>query len=256
MAVSLDVTAQEEQKQALRRAKEQAEEASEIKTAMLANMSHELRTPLTSIIGFSELLVDRLDGELKGFAKRTHESSQRLSETLESILQLSKLEAGAASLEREPLSLVASVRSTVDLLRDQAAEKDIALTTEWPDGPVEGLWNDDALHRIGRNLLENAIKFTSAGGEVDVRVRRAGSEATLAVADTGIGIREELLPNIFQAFRQESEGLDREYQGSGLGLSIVDHLVEELGGRVEVETQKGEGTCFTVHLPLDHEAAS
>lgn len=256
MAVSLDVTAQEKQKRALRRAKEQAEEASEIKTAMLANMSHEVRTPLTSIIGFSELLVDRLDGELKGFAQRTHESSQRLSETLESILQLSKLEAGVASLDRERLSLVTSVRATVDLLRGRAAEKDLVLTTEWPDEAVEGVWNADALHRIGRNLLENAIKFTPEGGEVVVRVQRSGAEATLAVADTGIGIREELLPNIFQAFRQESEGLDREYQGSGLGLSIVDHLVEELGGRVEVETQKGEGTCFMVHLPLDHEAAS
>jgi PAS domain S-box-containing protein len=254
MAVSLDVTAQKEQRRALREAKEQAEEASEIKTAMLANMSHEVRTPLTSIIGFSELLVDRLEGELRGFARRTHESSQRLSETLESILQLAKLEAGAASLDRELLSLVASVRDTVDLLRARATKKDIALTTEWPDEPVEGLWNDDALHRIGRNLVENAIKFTPEGGTVDVRVRRAGSEAVLAVEDTGIGIREELLPNIFQAFRQESEGLDREYQGSGLGLSIVDHLVEELGGRIDVETGKGEGTCFMVHLPLRPEA--
>ena len=256
MAVSLDVTEQKEQRRALRKAKERAEEASQVKTAMLANMSHEVRTPLTSIIGFAEILRDRLDGPLEAFARRTHESSQRLAATLESILQLSKLEAGAASLDREPVSLVESVRTTVELLRPKAAEKSLTVTTEWPARDVEGVWNADALHRIGRNLLENAIKFTPEGGRIAVRVGRTEAQATLVVEDTGIGIRKDLLPNIFQAFRQESEGIDRAYQGSGLGLSIVDHLVKEFGGTIEVETEKGEGTCFTVHLPLDGGASS
>lgn len=255
MAVSLDITARKEQERALREAKEEAERSSQVKTAMLANMSHEVRTPLTSIIGFSELLKDNLNGRLEEFAERTHESSQRLSDTLESILQLSKLEAGAAALEREPVGLVAAVQETVALLRPTAEEKDLALVCSFPESDVEGLWNEDALRRITRNLLENAIKFTPKDGSVTVRVRQGEGTAILQVEDTGIGISEDLLPNIFQAFRQESEGLDREYQGSGLGLSIVDHLVDELGGTVEVQTQKGEGTCFTVQLPLHQDGA-
>jgi len=249
MAVSLDVTAQKEQERALRHAKEEAEKASRVKTALLANMSHEVRTPLTSIIGFTEILTDRLSGQLQGFARRAHESSRHLSETLESILRLSKLEAGAAALGRERLSFVEPVRETVRRLRPAAQEASIALHSEWPDHAVEGLWNADALRRITRNLLENAIKFTPAEGRVQVRVRDEDEAAVLVVEDTGIGIRDELLPHIFQAFRQESEGLGREYEGSGLGLSIVDHLVQELGGTIEVDTAKGEGTCFLVRLP-------
>ncbi len=256
MSVSLNVTARKEQERALREAKEQAEESSQIKTTMLANMSHEVRTPLTSIIGFSELLKDHLDGPLEDFAQRTHESSRRLSATLESILQLSKLEAGAETLDRERISLDEVVRQTVELLRPKAEKKCLSLVLSNREHNVEGIWNDDALRRITRNLVENAIKFTPEEGRIDVRVGREEGEAILEVEDTGIGISEELLPDVFEAFRQESEGLDREYQGSGLGLSIVDHLVGALGGTVEVETQKGEGTCFTIRLPLSSEDES
>lgn len=250
MAVSLDVTDQKKQQRALKEAKEKAEEASQVKTAMLANMSHEVRTPLTSIIGFSEILKENLDGNLGSFARRTHESSQQLSETLESILRLSKLEAGATTLDRDRVALSGPVRESIDLLRSTAEEKSIEMRVRKPEQPVVGEWNEDALRRISRNLLENAIKFTPENGEVTVRIEERDDAAVLEVADTGIGIREELLPDVFQAFRQESEGIDREYQGSGLGLSIVQHLVEEFGGTVQVETEKGEGTCFTVRLPL------
>lgn len=249
----LDITDRKKAEHALRQSKEEAEEASQVKTAMLANMSHEVRTPLTSIIGFSEILQDNLEGEFRGFARRTHQSSKRLLETLESVLQLSKLEAGAATLERERVSLPAVVRQTLSLLKPKAEEKSITLDTLWPDHRLEGFWNENALRRISRNLVENAIKFTPEGGRVMVRAGRDDSRALLEVEDTGIGIGEENLPDIFQAFRQESEGIRSEYEGSGLGLSIVDHLVDELGGTVEVETEKGEGTCFIVELPGLHE---
>lgn len=245
----LDITDRKQAEHALRQSKEEAEEASQVKTAMLANMSHEVRTPLTSIIGFSEILENNLDGEMEGFAHRTHQSSKRLLETLESVLQLSKLEAGAASLDREKVSLPGVMQNTIALLEPKADEKSISIDTIWPEHSVMGLWNQNALRRIGRNLLENAIKFTPAGGDVNVRVRRDGARARLEVEDTGIGISEEHLPDIFQAFRQESEGIRSEYEGSGLGLSIVDHLVDELGGRVDVETRKGDGTRFIVELP-------
>jgi PAS domain S-box-containing protein len=249
MAVSLDVTAQKKQERALRDAKQEAEKASRVKTALLANMSHEVRTPLTSIIGFTELLQDCLTGQVQEFARRAHESSRHLSETLESILQLSKLEAGVETLKREQLSFVEPIRDTLRRLRPAAREASIDLQSEWPRAAVHGYWNADALRRITRNLVENAIKFTPAGGEVTVRVRADASSAVLTVEDTGIGIRSELLPHIFRAFRQESEGLGREYEGSGLGLSIVDHLVRELDGTIDVDTAKGEGTCFVVRLP-------
>ena len=252
----LDITERKRTERELREAKEEAEEASQVKTAMLANMSHEVRTPLTSIIGFSEILKDNLKGEMKRFAKQTHESSRRLSETLQSILQLSKLQAGVASPEREEVSITTVAQETVDLLQPQADEKAITIKTEWPDEGVRGIWNENATRRIIRNLLENAIKFTPETGRVVVRVRREDGQAVLEVEDTGIGISDELLPDVFQAFRQESEGIGREYQGSGLGLSIVDHLVEAHGGTIEVETEKGEGTCFTVTLPLTVEESA
>jgi len=245
----LDIAERKEAENQLREAKQKAEEASEVKPAMLANVSHEVRTPLTSILGFSELLKDQLSGRLKTFARRTYDSSQRLSETLYLILQLSKLEAGVATLDRDPVSLTEVVREILPLLRPRAEAKAIAIAADRLETPVSGSWNADALRRIVRNLLENAIKFTPSGGRVEVRTRLEESAAVLEVEDTGIGIRQELVPEIFQAFRQESEGLSREYEGSGLGLSIVRHLVEEHGGTIEVQTEKGEGTCFVVRLP-------
>ncbi len=249
----LDITDRKKAEDRLRDAKKQAEESSRVKTAMLANMSHEVRTPLTSILGFSEMLQDHLEGQLKEFARQAHASTKHLSKTLESILQLSKLESGATALEREEFNLAGPVEETVESLRAKAEDKSLVLQSEYPDRGARGLWNENAIRRISRNLLENAIKFTPEGGRVNVRVERGGDEAILEVEDTGIGIDDRHLPHIFRAFRQESEGLGREYQGSGLGLSIVNQLVEEFGGTVEVETEKGEGTCFTVRLPMTGE---
>lgn len=246
----LDISERKKAENRLREAKREAEEASRVKTAMLANMSHEVRTPLTTIVGFSEVLKDNLKGRMQKFARRIHESGRRLSKTLKSILQLSKLEAGVARLDREDVFLVEVVEDTVEALHPRAEEKSITVRRDFPDRSVCGRWNQNAIRRIYRNLLENAIKFTPEDGHVDVRVRKNGTEATLEVEDSGIGIREENIPHIFQAFRQESEGLRREYQGSGLGLSIVQHLVDELQGTVDVETEKGEGTLFRVRLPL------
>ncbi len=253
----LDITERKHAEQALRASKEEAEKTSQVKTAMLANMSHEVRTPLTSILGFSELLESNLEGHLQKFAQRTHESSHRLLETLESVLQLSKLEAGATRLSREEVELRSVVEDTVGLLEPRAGEKSIVVDVRGPEEPVVGDWNENAIGRISRNLIENAIKFTPAGGRVEVGgggvgwgVEEEGDDALLWVEDTGIGIEESHIPEIFQAFRQESEGIRKEYQGSGLGLSIVDHLVKEFGGTIEVSTEKGEGTCFRVRVPL------
>lgn len=250
IGIHTDETDRKRREQKLREAKEEAEEASRLKTAMLANMSHELRTPLTSITGFSEILEARQEGEFAMFARKIREGSQRLHRTLESVLNLSKLEAGVRRLDTEELALGDVIEEVVETLRDHADEKSPTVVTDLPSSPAVGHWNEDALFRIGRNLLENAIKFTPEEGRVAVRVGTAGEEAVLEVDDTGIGMNPEQTDELFEAFRQESEGKNREYEGSGLGLSIVKRLTEELGGSIEVETEKGVGTCFTVRLPL------
>ena len=247
-----DVTTQKKHERALVEAKEAAEEAARLKSAMLANMSHEIRTPLTSIIGFSELLSERLDDEPAQFNDRIQQSGHRLMKTLNSVLELSRLEAGGQDLRETTVCLDQVARETVEMLRPRAQEKEVALRMQCSGTEeVEGRWNEEALHRIAENLVGNAIKFTSAGGQVAAHVWTEETEAVLAVEDTGVGISEAALPDIFDAFKQESEGLRREYEGSGLGLSIVDQLVQGMGGRIEVESEKGEGSRFVVRLPRD-----
>jgi PAS domain S-box-containing protein len=242
-----------EMEETLRAAKEEAEEASVLKSAMLANMSHEIRTPLTSIVGLSEVLQENLDGEQSDLADIVYKSSQRLKETLTSVLQLSKLEAGAHELERASVGLAPVADETVKLLHPKAVDQSVEIEAAMPDEPVTGEWDEGALKRIVTNLAENAIKFTPEGGMVTVRVQSDGTHATLEVEDTGVGIDEEFLPDIFNAFEQEGGGVNREHEGSGLGLAITKRLTEALGGDIEVESEKGEGTCFTVRLPRNHD---
>lgn len=249
VGMGTDVSEQRRQARALRKAKEEAEEASRIKTTMLKNLSHEIRTPLTSIIGFARVLKENLSGDDARIAGLVHEGGKRLKGTVDSVLQLSKLETGNQELNRERLDLTMVAEEVIDLLRPHVEEKSQTLTVAVPDEPVEGRWNEGALRRIVENLLENAIKFTPEAGEIEVRVQKDGEEALLEVEDTGIGISDEALPDIFEAFKQESEGLTREYEGSGLGLSNVKELTELLGGTIEVESEKGVGTCFRVRLP-------
>jgi len=234
----------------LREAKQEAEEAAHLKSVMLANMSHEVRTPLTSMIGFSGLLRDQLDGKAAKLARLVQKSGQRLEETMEAVLELSQLEAGSYNADRQVVGLAPLVQRLADEFEIQAKEGEITLTVEIDDEPVAAYADETAVRRIISNLLDNALKFTPKGGRVMLRVRAddAGS-AVVEVEDTGVGIAEEALPGVFDAFKQESEGLTREYEGAGLGLSIVHELVETLGGRIEVDTEKGEGTCISVHLP-------
>lgn len=245
-----------EMEESLREAKEEAEKASVLKSAMLANMSHEIRTPLTSIVGLSEVLEENLEGEQAELADIVYKSSQRLKETLTSVLQLSKLEAGAHELDRAPVGLAPVADETVKLLHPTAVEQSVEIEAVVHDAPVTGEWDEGALKRIVTNLAENAIKFTPEGGDVMVRVRAEGPDAVLEVEDTGVGIDEAFLPDIFNAFEQEEGGIAREHEGSGLGLAITKRLTEALGGTIAVESEKGVGTCFTVRLPRDPGGAS
>ncbi len=246
MASVLDRIARERE---LRDARDEAKEMNRLKSAFLANMSHEIRTPLTSIIGFSEILADEADDSTQHFAELIQNSSQRLMETLRSVLDLSKLEAGAMELEPHQIRIDRVVQETVDLFQARAESDGITLAVHGIDQPVNASVDRGALHRILSNVLSNAIKFTPADGQVTLRLRTTPDVLTLDIEDTGVGIDEDFLPHLFDAFRQESTGDTRAYEGSGLGLTITKRLVEMMDGTIEVQSTKGEGTTFTVRLP-------
>ena len=251
LLLAQDVTEEARREGELRKAKETAEAADEMKSALLANMSHEIRTPLTSILGFAEVLSEEAnpEGSVAHFAELIESGGQRLMNTLDSILNLSKLEGQGRTLSVEPVNLSAEAASIVGELQSAADEKGIALSAETGETPVWARADDGGVQLVARNLTENAIKYTEAGGTVQAEVRAEEDAAVIEVSDTGIGIGEEALPHIFEPFRQESEGLGREFEGVGLGLSIVKQATEQMGGAIEVETEKGEGTTFLVRLP-------
>ncbi len=234
------------------RGRAEAEEAARMKSALLANLSHEIRTPLTSIIGFADILAEeparRLPREREEYARLIGQGGRRLLETLTSVLDLAQIEAGRRPLHPTRVDVGGVVRDTADLLRPHAEAKGLAFGCHLPGAPVV-VWTDaGALSRILTNLLSNAVKFTPTG-EVRVELAAEADRVTVRVADTGVGMSETFLPVVFDDFRQESEGLTRQYEGNGLGLAITRGLVEMLGGTVTVESRRGEGSTFTVRLP-------
>jgi len=254
------------------------EAASRLKSEFLANMSHELRTPLNAIIGFSEVLKDGLVGNLtrqqEGFIDDIFKSGTHLLSLINDILDLSKVEAGKMTLDLEPVVLSALFDNSLSIIREEAAARRIRLSMDVTDDP--GLLQADArkVKQIIYNLLSNAVKFTNVGGQVTLRASRVPCADVgrlshtmhglcwalpnkdfpefirITVSDTGIGIAPEALPNLFKPFSQIDSGLARRYEGTGLGLAMVRALAELHGGGVAVESTRGDGSCFTVWLPL------
>jgi PAS domain S-box-containing protein len=247
---AVDVTERVRHRHELIAAKQEAEELNRLKTAFLANMSHEIRTPLTSIIGFAEILQDELGTEHGRAPELIHTAGRRLMNTLDSVLQLSRLEADAIRLNPVDVELVDEARDTLYLFENQAQEAGIDLRLDVPSEPVEIHTDPSALQRVLQNLIGNAVKFTS-DGYVRARVKRDGDTAMLVVEDTGIGISRDFIDKVYDAFEQESTGTGRSYEGSGLGLTVVNRLVRLMGGDVDVESTPGRGTTVTVTLPVD-----
>ena len=252
-------------KEEAERARREAEAASQAKSVFLANMSHEIRTPLTSILGFAEAIGEEVGGDdqtgktdqsdvdlptLRQFASLIESSGERLMNTLTGVLNLSKLEAGEMNIAPEPVDLAAEAEKAAQEFAPQARDTGVDLATE---GCQDAIWaqaDEGGVQIVLRNLLSNAVKYTGEGGTVRVFARTDGKQdAVLEVVDTGIGMDPARVEDLFEPFRQESEGLSREYEGTGLGLAVTWKALQQMEGSIEVETEKGEGTCFTVRLP-------
>ena len=232
-------------------ARAQAEAANRAKDEFLAILSHELRTPLNSIAGWMHMLEQRaIEGAQADRALRAvGRNVTVLRQLIEDLLDVSRIVAGKLTLERAPCDFITVVEQSVDSFGREAEMKQVTLKTELDRGlVVEG----DALRlrQIVSNLLSNALKFTPAGGHVMVSLHRSDGWAVLTVTDTGPGIASEVLPHIFERFRQGDSSTTRHYGGLGLGLAIVEHLVELHGGRVRAENRPASGgAVFTIELP-------
>ncbi|WP_420456157.1 PAS domain S-box protein [Rubrivirga sp.] len=246
-----DATERKRAQAVLIQGKRQAEEVAALKSTFLANMSHEIRTPLTAILGFSDVLAEEVIDETQAeFVDLISRSGRRLMDTLNSVLDLARIEAGRGGLAQSPVDVGALARETAQMLGPAAAERGLAVVAEVAPGDHVVTGDEAALLRVLHNLVGNAIKFTDRG-RVTLRVGPVGrgDRVSLVVRDTGIGIDEAFLPRVFGEFEQESSGSGRKYEGAGLGLALTRQLVDRMGGTITVESEKGVGTAFTVTLP-------
>ncbi|HEX8212149.1 MAG TPA: ATP-binding protein [Longimicrobium sp.] len=229
-------------------------DASETKSEFLATMSHELRTPMNAILGYADLLDAEVAGPLTAAQReqlnRIGASARHLLQLIDEILTFSRIEAGREQVSVERFDLADLARDTAEMVEPMARGKDLRFPVDTSADPLWVVSDPGKVRQILLNLLSNAVKFTEAG-EVRLAVRAEGDEAVLRVADTGIGIAPEQQERIFDAFWQVEQSSIRRAGGTGLGLSVTRHLVDMLGGSVEVASTRGEGSTFTVRIPLE-----
>ncbi len=238
---------------ALEESNQKLVELDQIKSRFFANISHELRTPLTLLLAPLETMLHRfnrsLDEETRDLLATMHSNGMRLLKLINDLLDLVRLESGRMEVKHEPLEVVEFVKGLASAARQVADDRRIKLETFV--GPQLGavLADRDKLEKIILNLVFNALKFTPAGGRVELRAEKQGEEFVVTVSDTGMGIAEKHLPFIFDRFWQADGSSKRKYQGVGIGLALVKELVEIQDGKVNVQSQEGKGTNFTVRLP-------
>ena len=228
------------------------EAASRHKSEFLANMSHELRTPLNAIIGFSEVLSERMFGELNEkqdeYLKDIHASGRHLLSLINDILDLSKIEAGRMELEATEFDLPSAIENALILVRERAGRRGITLgrTIDERLGTIRA--DERKVKQVLLNLLSNALKFTPEGGRIDVRAGLQDGMAEISVADTGVGIAPEDQDAVFEEFRQVGTAA-KKVEGTGLGLALSRKFIELHGGKIWVKSQVGQGSTFTFTLP-------
>jgi GAF domain-containing protein/HAMP domain-containing protein len=232
----------------------QLEVANKHKSEFLANMSHELRTPLNAIIGFSEVLIERLFGEVNekqaDYLNDIHSSGKHLLGLINDILDLSKVEAGRMELEPSMFDIAEAVANAMTLVRERAQKHGIALGQQVDPKLGEITADERKFKQILLNLLSNAVKFTPDGGRIDVLATREDSNAIIAVHDTGIGIASQDQAAVFEEFRQVGSDYTKKQEGTGLGLALTKKFVELHGGKIWLESEPGKGSTFTFSIPL------
>src|SRR4029450_2711179 len=233
----------------------QLEVASQHKSEFLANMSHEMRTPLNAIIGFSEVLTERMFGELnekqEEYSKDIHASGQHLLSLINDILDLSKIEAGRMELEVSDFHLPSALDSALTLIRERAGRRSIALQLNVDERLGQIQADERKVRQVVLNLLSNAIKFTPEGGRIEVGAAPKDGLVEISVSDTGVGIAAEDQEAVFEEFRQVGTA-DKKVEGTGLGLTRCRKFVELHGGRIWVKSELGVGSTFTFSIPVRH----
>ena len=232
-----------------------------VRRDFVANVSHELRTPLTTIRGYAETLLDGAledAGNNRRFVETIVAQATRLNNIAADLLTLSELEAGGTSLEAQPVSIRAVLESALDAMEAAARERGIRFVRDRMDEAAL-LGSELRLEQVFVNLLDNAVKFSRPNGEVRVEIQTTGATATVTISDRGIGIPSQDLPRIFERFYRVDKARSRQMGGTGLGLAIVKHVVEQMRGTITVDSRLGEGSTFTLALPVaatkSHESA-
>jgi len=229
------------------------EEASRFKSQFLANMSHELRTPLNSILGFSEVLQDKMFGELNEkqdeYVNYIGESGQHLLSLINDILDLSKIEAGKLEMEMGEVCIRDLLTNSLSMVKEKALKHGIELSLKLEDGIPDIYADERKVKQVVFNLLSNAVKFTPDGGKAGIEAVKEEDGIRVTVWDAGIGIKEEDRAKLFKEFQQLDSGADKRYQGTGLGLALSKRLVELHHGRIWVESEAGKGSRFSFTLP-------
>src|SRR5207244_7470819 len=232
---------------------DQLEAANRHKSEFLANMSHELRTPLNAVIGFSDVLLERMFGEINPkqaeYLDDILASGRHLLSLINDILDLSKIEAGRQELELAPFDLPLTLENALTLVRERATRHGITLdlAIDGRLGPSAG--DERKVKQIVLNLLSNSVTFTPAGGRIGLRATSADDAVEISVSDTGIGIAPDDQEAIFEEFRQVGASSSSKHEGTGLGLTLARKLVELHGGRIWLQSEVGKGSTFTFSLP-------
>jgi len=237
----------------------EARSANDAKTRFLAAVSHELRTPLNAVLGFSDILLGEYFGKFenerqKEYVELINQSGHHLLAVVNTMLDMSKIEAGRYELIKEPFAIGAVMRSVDEMLGLEATRKGVVLSTRIARGLDEVVADRRAVKQVLINLANNAIKFTQAGGVVTIDAMAERGNLVISVSDTGIGIPREKLALIGKPFMQVQNDYTRQYEGTGLGLALVKGLVGLHGGELRIESEEHKGTVMTVTLPLDGEA--
>lgn len=253
LTVMTDITERKFIENTLNEAKQKAEENDRLKSFLLANMSHEFRTPLTGILGFAEILKDELsDTNHLSMANHIMISAERLQNTFENIMDMAQIQTGRFWSRSDDVSLLTVIKPILKSQEEQAILKNINFNTRL-ETDVIATGDQELILRSVRNVLDNAIKFTESGFvEIEIGKTRSKGKpmAFITIKDTGIGIPKEKLYDIFTEFRQVSEGIGRDFEGSGLGLSVAKKFIELMNGEIQVTSEIKKGSVFTILLPL------